>query len=195
MNLSFNPHILPCPTELNTRFYHALAAGTEAIHTIAKIAHACFTTLVAAINLGSSNYLNQNVICCWNDVKFSMDMVALSIKGVVKPKEVIEKKQQANINYWDQKDVTLGENTQLSDIENVSLNILCCSDFVVAGLGATLAMSRVIFASLLYPLSGGSSQLLPKIFVLQTASVTFHLFEMGIAAAGAINKDARDLIP
>lgn len=195
MNLSFNPHTLPCPTELNTRFYHVLASGTEALHTIAKIAHACIATLVAAINLGSSNYLNQNVICCWNDVKFSMEMIALSIKGVVKPREVIEEKMQANADYWDQRDVVVDENTQLTDIENVSLSILCCSDFVVAALGATLAMSRVIVASLLYPLSGGTSQLLPEIFVLQTASITIHLYEMGIAAAGAINKDARDLIP
>ena len=189
-NLSFNAASCAfCPAEVSTRLYHAVAGATEVFQTIAKVARAALAGLVACLFLGKSQDLNKHAYRCWDDVKFSSQMIYLSLRGLIEPQAVIELKHQANLDYWDNRTVVFETSKELSYAEKVAQSLLYTSDFFEAGFGAGMAMIRAVTATALYPLSGGTSQLLPEIFILQTGSVGFHLFRMGVAAVGIVRPD------
>jgi hypothetical protein len=180
------------PTEITARVYHAAAACTEIVQTAMKVVKVVIATLLAGLAIGESRYLNQHVFLYWKDVVFSMQMVALSIKGILDPEAVVDLKQQANTEHWDNQTAIFKlisekeENRTPTYADTIARNILYFSDFVDAGLGATMALVRTMTASVLYPIGGGKSRILPGIFMIQTASVNFHLVRMGMASVGTV---------
>lgn len=171
---------------LFARAYYCICTATDLIQLVTKVALGIITTTFAGLLFGQSNLINRCVQYAWEDVAFSAQMTAQSLRGIVDPIGAYVAKaylHKENLSHgFGKADLHLVLN--MNAIENIVIRFVLVANMVKEIVQATLACVRGVSSGTMYVASCGTAPSVGLLTLGAVGSFWRSAFVAGICFTG-----------